>query len=264
VTSSTMTDKTIIITGGGAGIGRAVAHLCAQRGDRIAVLDREGATAERTAAEARERGAKSAMGIPCDVTVEQEVESAMRKAAAALGPLWGVFANAGMDLGGFVHELPFEQWQRVIATNLNGVYLTCKHALREMLTSRGGGSMVCTSSPAAFVAFAAGAAGAYSASKGAVSALVRTLAIDYAKHGIRVNAVVPGPTETRLMWANVPESEITKIRQTICAEVPLGRLADPEEPARAVVWLLSEESSYVTGSHLVCDGGVLAKASVSV
>ena len=76
--------------------------------------------------------------------------------------------------------------------------------------------------------------------------------------------MVPGPTETRLMWANVPESEISKVRQTICSEVPLGRLADPEEPARAVVWLLSEESSYVTGSHLVCDGGVLAKASISV
>src|SRR2546422_9639583 len=127
-----MTDKTIIITGGGAGIGRAVAHLCAQRGDRIAVLDRDGDAAKRTAAEARERGAKSAMGIPCDVTVEHEVESAIREATGVLGPLWGVFANAGMDLGGFVHELPFEQWQRVIATNLNGVYLTCKHALREM------------------------------------------------------------------------------------------------------------------------------------
>jgi NAD(P)-dependent dehydrogenase (short-subunit alcohol dehydrogenase family) len=259
-----MTGKVIIITGGGAGIGRAVAYLCAQRGDSIAVLDRDGAAAERTAAEARERGALSAIGIPCDVTVEHEVETAMKVSLAKLGTPWGVFANAGMDLGGFVHELPFEHWQKVIATNLNGVYLTCKHALREMLAGGRGGSIVCTSSPAAFVAFAAGAAGAYSASKGAVSALVRTLAIDYAKHSIRVNAVVPGPTETRLMWANVPEAEISKVRQTICSEVPLGRLADPEEPARAVVWLLSEESSYVTGSHLVCDGGVLAKASISV
>jgi NAD(P)-dependent dehydrogenase (short-subunit alcohol dehydrogenase family) len=259
-----MTDKVIIITGGGAGIGRAVAHLCARRGNRIAVLDRDGQAAAKTAAEVLERGAKAAIGILCDVSVEQQVETAIHESTAKLGTLWGVFANAGIDAGGFVHELSFEQWQRVIAANLNGVYLTCKHAIRGMMASRDGGSIVCTSSPAAFVAFAAGAASAYSASKGAVSALVRTLAIDYAKHGIRVNAVVPGPTETRLMWTNVPESEIPKVRQTICSEVPLGRLADPEEPARAVVWLLSEESSYVTGSHLVCDGGVLAKASISV
>jgi NAD(P)-dependent dehydrogenase (short-subunit alcohol dehydrogenase family) len=256
--------KTILITGGGAGIGRATAHLCGQRGHRVAILDRDGASAAQTAAGALERGASGAIGITCDVTVESEVEKAVKESIASLGPLWGVFANAGMDLGGFVHELAFEQWQRVIATNLNGVYLTCKHTLREMLASGGGGSIVCASSPAAFVAFAAGAAGAYSASKGAISALVRSLAIDYAKHGIRVNAVVPGSTETRLMWANVPDSEIPKVRQTICSEVPLGRLASPEEPARAVVWLLSDESSYVTGSHLVCDGGVLAKASVSV
>jgi NAD(P)-dependent dehydrogenase (short-subunit alcohol dehydrogenase family) len=259
-----MMERVIIITGGGAGIGRAVAHLCGQRGDRITVLDRDGIAAEKTAAEARNQGAKTAIGIACDVTVEDDVEGAIRESVAKFGAPWGVFANAGIDLGGLIHELSVAQWQQVITTNLNGVYLTCKHALRAMLAPGGAGSIVCTSSPAAFVAFAAGAAGAYSASKGAVSALVRTLAIDYARHGIRVNAVVPGPTETRLMWANVPTAEIAKVRQTICSEVPLGRIADPIEPARAVVWLLSDESSYVTGSHLVCDGGVLAKASVSV
>ena len=259
-----MVERVIIITGGGAGIGRAVAHLCAQRGDHICVLDRDGAAAEKTVAQARKQGAKAAIGLACDVTSEGEVEAAIKESVAKLGVPWGVFANAGIDLGGLVHELSVEQWQQVISTNLSGVYLTCKHALRVMLAQGRGGSIVCTSSPAAFVAFAAGAAGAYSASKGAVSALVRTLAIDYARHGIRVNAVVPGPTETRLMWANVPAAQIAKMRQTICSEVPLGRIADPIEPARAVAWLLSDESSYVTGSHLVCDGGVLAKASVSV
>jgi NAD(P)-dependent dehydrogenase (short-subunit alcohol dehydrogenase family) len=114
------------------------------------------------------------------------------------------------------------------------------------------------------VSFAAGAAGAYSASKGGISALVRCMAVDYAKYGIRVNAVVPGATETRLMWANVEPSAMPEMRRRICEEVPLGRLASPEEPARAVVWLLSDESSYVTGSHLVCDGGILAKACISV
>jgi NAD(P)-dependent dehydrogenase (short-subunit alcohol dehydrogenase family) len=90
------------------------------------------------------------------------------------------------------------------------------------------------------------------------------MAIDYASYGVRVNAVVPGATETDLMWSNVPAKRIPRMRKILSREIPLGRLAQPEEPARAVAWLLSEESSYVTGSHVVCDGGILAKASISV
>ncbi len=126
------------------------------------------------------------------------------------------------------------------------------------------GSIVCTSSPTGFVALAGGAAGAYSASKGGVSALVRCMAVDYAPYGIRVNAVVPGSTETKMMWDNVPEPERIRIREQLSHEIPLGRMAQPIDPARSVLWLLSEESAYVTGTQLVCDGGILAKASVSV
>jgi NAD(P)-dependent dehydrogenase (short-subunit alcohol dehydrogenase family) len=133
-----------------------------------------------------------------------------------------------------------------------------------MLAAKAPGSIVCTSSPTGFVALAAGASGAYSATKGAISSLVRCMAIDYARYGIRVNAVVPGATETQLMWQNVSPGEIARMRGQLNLEIPLGRLAQPEEPARAVAWLLSEESAYVTGSHLVCDGGILAKASISV
>ena len=126
------------------------------------------------------------------------------------------------------------------------------------------GAIVVCSSPAAFVAFASGGTSAYSASKGGVSALVRSLAIDYAQNGIRVNAVVPGPTETPLMWAAVPTSQREEVRQQVLREVPLRRIANPSEPAAAALWLLSDEAAYVTGSHLVCDGGVLAKASISI
>jgi NAD(P)-dependent dehydrogenase (short-subunit alcohol dehydrogenase family) len=255
--------RTIVVTGGGAGIGRAVVMQCAARGDRIAVLDIDLAGARDAAAAALDAGAAAALAVECDVSREESVARAFDQ-AAGLAPLYGAFANAGMDAGGFLHELPFETWKRVLDTNLTGIYLTCKYALRQILKAGTSGSVVCTSSPAASVAFAAGAAGAYSASKGGVSALVRCMAVDYAKHGIRVNAVVPGATETRLMWANVEPSAMPEMRRRICEEVPLGRLANPDEPARAVLWLLSDESSYVTGSHLVCDGGILAKASISV
>jgi len=256
--------RTIVVTGGGAGIGRAVAMQCAARGDRVAVLDIDGGSARQAAAVALAAGADATLGLECDVSREESVARAFEESAARLGPLSGAFANAGMDAGGFVHELPLETWRRVLDTNLTGVYLTCKYAVRQLLQAGTPGSIVCTSSPAATVAFAAGAAGAYSASKGGISALVRCMAVDYAKYGIRVNAVVPGATETRLMWANVDPPARPGMRRRICEEVPLGRLASPDEPARAVVWLLSDESSYVTGSHLVCDGGILAKASLSV
>jgi len=253
-----------VVTGGGAGIGRAVVMQCAARGDRVAVLDIDGPAAQNAAAAALAAGGPAALAVECDVAREESVANAFEEAAASLGPIYGAFANAGMDAGGFLHELPFERWKRVLDTNLTGVYLTCKYALQKILKAGTPGSIVCTSSPAASVAFAAGAAGAYSASKGGISALVRCLAVDYAKYGIRVNAVVPGATETRLMWANVEPSAMPEMRRRICEEVPLGRLASPDEPARAVVWLLSDESSYVTGSQLVCDGGILAKASISV
>jgi NAD(P)-dependent dehydrogenase (short-subunit alcohol dehydrogenase family) len=97
-----------------------------------------------------------------------------------------------------------------------------------------------------------------------VSSLVRSLAVDYARYGIRVNAVVPGATDTPLMWAGLSEEEMRSRREELSGEIPLGRLADPDEPAEAVLFLLSEQSRYVTGSHLVCDGGILAKASISV
>ena len=256
--------RTIVITGGGGGIGRAVALICAARGDSVAVLDSDANTAKQTAEEALRNGARNTLGLYCDVTVEEQIEESFANISARLGAPYGLFANAGIGIRGFIHELPAAAWRQVVDTNLTGVFLSCKHGLRQMMEAKIPGSIVCTSSPTGFVALGAGAAGAYSATKGGVSSLVRCMAIDYARYGIRVNAVVPGSTETRLMWSNVPTTEVARIREQLAKEIPLGRLAQPEDPARAVAWLLSEESSYITGSHLVCDGGILAKASVSV
>lgn len=260
-----MEDKVVVVTGGASGVGRAVALLCAERGDKVAILDVDEGGARLAAREARERGAPAAVGLRCDVGSEREVERAFGRCEEELGTPRGVFANAGIEMNGPEHELPHGTWERVISTNLGGVFLTCKHALKVMLRAgTPGGSVVCTSSPAAFVGFAGGGNGAYAASKGGISAFVRALALDYASYGIRVNAVVPGATDTAMMWAGFPETEREAARQEIeekaKSEIPLGRLARPEEPARAVLWLLSDEASYVTGSHLVCDGGLMAKS----
>ncbi len=252
--------RLIVITGGGGGIGRATALACAKRGDAIAILDKDGEAAEQAAEAARAAGATSALGLACDVTDEAQVAEAYAK----VGPPWGIFANAGIDIGGLIHEMPLELWKQILDTNLTGIFLTCKHGLRQMLAANMQGSIVCTSSPTGFIAMAAGGSGAYSATKGAISSLVRCMAIDYARFGIRVNAIVPGATETGLMWNNVPTGEIESMRAQLCREIPMGRIAQAEDPARIVAWLLSEESVYMTGSHVVCDGGILAKGSISV
>lgn len=258
------TKRLIVITGGASGIGQAAALLCARRGDRVAILDKNGDGAREAAEMTRAEGAGGAIGLACDVSDEAQVVRSFAHIQEQFGAPYGIFANAGIDMGGLIHEMPLERWQRILDTNLTGMFLTCKHGLQQMLQAQIAGSIVCTSSPASFVAFAAGGSGAYSATKGAISSLVRCMAIDYAKFGIRVNAVTPGATETGMMWNNVAADQVETMRAQLRCEIPLGRLAQPEDPARVVAWLLSDEAAYITGSHVVCDGGILAKASISV
>lgn len=255
--------RVVLITGAGSGIGRALAFLCAESGCKLAIVDRNRHSSEVVAREAMDRGSPLSIPIGADVSVETEVAHAFEETENSLGIPTAICANAGIDIGGPFHELEAGQWQRTIAVNLDGVFFTLRRAISVMLRARTGGSIVCISSPAASVGFAAGGAGAYSASKGGVSALVRSLAIEYAGRGIRVNAVVPGATETNLMWANTDPAMIDHFRTQLATEIPLRRLADPQEPAKAAMWLFSNDSSYVTGTHLVCDGGILAKASIS-
>ena len=256
-----MKDQHVAVTGAGSGIGRATAVLAAAAGARVTILDRDGTAAEQTLQDVTGDGAHAE---ECDVTDGAALRAAFDAAEHRFGPIRGLVAAAGIDRGGLAHELPEQTWREVVDINLTGAFLTTREVLRRMVEHRVAGSVVLCSSPAAFVGFAAGGASAYTASKGGVSALTRSLAVDYARHGIRVNALVPGATETPLMWAAVADSERDAMRRQVEREVPLGRMADPTEPARAALWLLGKDSSYVTGSHLVCDGGVLAKASISV
>ena len=248
--------RVLVVTGGASGIGRALSEIAAGLGWMVAVLDLPSALARR-------RGL-SGVGIPCDVSDEAQVVSAFARVSECLGPVDALFCSAGIDEGGLLHEMTYDRWRKVLAVNLDGTFLCVREAIRLMVGQGLGGSIVCCSSPASFVGLAAGGASAYSASKGGISALVRSVAVDYAGHGIRVNALVPGATETSLMWANVPAAELSSTHEMLTKEIPLRRLAQPSEPAAAAMWLLSEESRYVTGSHLVIDGGILAKASISV
>ncbi|MFI2411982.1 SDR family NAD(P)-dependent oxidoreductase [Streptomyces sp. NPDC018947] len=257
--------KTVLITGGGSGIGRATGLEAARRGWAVAILDRDAGSAERAADEALLAGAREVWSAASDVTNERELVDAFRAANTALGPVDAVAASAGIELNSPLAQMSLDTWRRVLDVNLTGTFLTVRTAARVLQDAGRPGSLVCVSSPSAFVGFAGGSNSAYGASKGGVSAFVRAAAIDLAPHGIRVNAVVPGATDTPMLYFGLDgealETERARLRDAAARQIPLGRMADPVEVARAALWLLSDEASYVTGSHLVCDGGLMAKSA---
>ncbi len=253
----------LMVTGAGSGIGRAAAVEAAKVGWDVLVTDIDLHDADETA-DLIHRSGGVAQSRALDVADDAAVAALFDELSAKdVRRLRGLFTSAGIDLGGMAHELEAATWRRVQEVNTTGTFLVVQQALRHM-SQGAGGSVVMCSSPAAVVGFAAGGATAYGASKGAIDSMTRTLAVDYAKYGIRVNAVVPGPTETPLMWASVAESDRLRMREQIESEVPLGRMAAPAEIGRVVVWLLSDSASYTTGSLIRCDGGVLAKSSISI
>lgn len=232
----------------------------------MAALDIDVDRADAVAAQAMEAGSPVAVGVSCDVSAEDSVRAAFDRVQEHLGGFDAVCANAGVEVNAPLHSFELERWRSVIDVNLVGMFLTCREALLRLVASETTGSIVCTSSPSAFVGFAGGGNSAYAASKGGVSAFVRSAAIDYAQHGIRVNAVVPGATDTPMLLATQEDGadrpvEMDRIRSAARTQIPLGRLGQPEEIAAAIVWLLSSEASYVTGAHLVCDGGLMARSA---
>lgn len=260
-----MTSKTIIVTGAAGGIGRAIAIASGQRGWNVAALDIDEPGARSVAREAEAKGAPKALGILCDVSDETSVHRAFELAASELGVPQGIVANAGIEINVPTAEMDLDRWNQVISVNLTGVFLTVREAIRQLIASDLQGSIICTSSPSAFVGFAGGGNAAYGSSKGGVSALVRSVAIDYAHRGIRVNGLVPGATDTPILLSGLSgearRTRATEISRNAALQIPLGRLADPAEIASTAIWLLSDDSSYVTGSNLVCDGGLMSKSA---
>ncbi len=257
--------STIVVTGAASGIGRGIALGAAARGLHVALLDIDERALADTAAEVIAAGAASSLPLVCDVSDEREVDAAFLTIVERMPAISGVVANAGIEVSEPLQTASVESWDRVMAVNLRGTFLTSRAALTQWRERGSGGSLVCVSSPSAFVGFAGGGNTAYGASKGGISAFVRAAALDAAADGVRVNAVVPGATDTDILYFGL-EGEALRARRAELADaakeqIPLGRMARPEEVADAVLWLLSDQSAYVTGSHLVCDGGLLAKSA---
>ena len=248
--------KVAIITGAGSGIGRAAALLFAAEGAKVVVADISNEAGGESVRQVRAQGG-DAVWVQTDVCDAGQVERLVEETVARFGKLDVLYNNAGINLHATVTETREADWDRIMDVNVKSVYLTCHFAIPEMIRN-GGGSIINTASAAAIVGLKSLCA--YTASKAAVLGLTRNLAIDYAARNIRVNALCPGVTATE-MTLRIIESEPDPVaaRKRYDQGRLLGRMADPQEIARAALFLASDESSFMTGAPLVVDGGYTAE-----
>jgi NAD(P)-dependent dehydrogenase (short-subunit alcohol dehydrogenase family) len=251
--NSELQNKVALITGGTSGIGRDAAVLFAKAGAKVAVTGRREAEGKETVALVRAAGG-DALFIRSDVAKAADVQSMVEKTVEKFGRLDVAFNNAGIEGKWLpIIDQSEEDWDAVIDINLKGVWLCLKHEIRQMLKQGGGGAIVNMASIAGFI----GSPGAaiYSASKHGVMGLTKAAAIEYAASGIRINVVCPAVIETAMAERAFGDPEITK---KILAFHPIGRFGKPMEIAEAVLWMLSNRASFMTGQSLVLDGGFLA------
>ncbi|HEY6762285.1 MAG TPA: glucose 1-dehydrogenase [Baekduia sp.] len=246
---SDFTGKAGLVTGAGTGIGRASAIAFGARGAAVGVLDVRAEEAAETARLVEEAGGR-ALAVTVDVGDEASVAAAVTAVVDAFGGLDFAHNNAGI-MGGnaLIQDLAVEDWDRMIRVNLTGVFFCMKHELPHMV-ARGGGAIVNTSSNAGLYAVAG--MPAYVASKHGVVGLSKAAAVDYGKHGIRVNTLCPGSTQTPMLEAYTHGTDGVAARVNA---IPLGRLGQPDEVALGAVWLCSDEASFATGISMSLDGG---------
>ena len=244
--------KVCVITGAGGGMGRDAAILFTEEGARVCAADVNLAAAEETVAATN----GNAFAIQVDVADEASVQAMMTATAERFGGIDVLYNNAGISPAddASVLETSVEAWDRVQAVNTKGVFLCCKHGIPH-LQARGGGSVI---NVASFVAIVGAATSqiSYTASKGAVLSMTRELAVQFAREGIRVNALCPGPVETPLLLSIYGDDPEALERRRI--HWPTGRLAKPREVVNGALFLASEDSSYVTGATFLVDGGLTA------
>ena len=247
--------KVTIVTGAGSGIGRATAIRFAEEGARVTCVDVTREAVEATAAEIGDSAV--AIAVAADVSDAAAVQAYTDATVERWGGLHVVFNNAGVNLPGVFHEASDEVVERTLAVNVKGPIYGCRYAIPHMLRG-GGGSLINTSSVNGIVAepFLA----IYATSKGAIIMLSKGIALDYAKQGIRCNAIAPGWVDTPVNYAHAEMlGGLDKVYADIDSFQPIGRPGEPREIANVALFLASDESSFVTGSVLVADGGMTAK-----
>lgn len=245
-------DKVVLITGGGGDIGRAAALRFAQEGASIAVVDIRAEAAEAVAADVRALG-RPARAIVADIADEDDNRRVFVEAVAAFERLDVLFANAGITHDSSVQEMSIETWDEVIRVNLRGVFLSCKHAVPALIESQGA-IVTMSSSMAGWDTLAGGAA--YMASKEGVSGLTKSLALQLAAYGIRVNAICPGVIQTHLGFEEGDDEAAWKAKyEAFAKRIPLRRVGQADDVAVAVAFLASDDARHITGSMLLIDGG---------
>ncbi|NVK59994.1 MAG: SDR family oxidoreductase [Rhodobacteraceae bacterium] len=244
--------KIAVVTGSASGIGHETVKLFAAEGAHVVVADRDADAAAKVALELAADGA-AAEAVAVDVSQEDQVKALLDGVKSRHGRLDILVNNAGYGFAGTVADTSVEDWDALFAVNVRGVFLGCKHAV-PIFAAQGGGIIVNTASGGAIVGIANRAA--YTASKGAVAALTRAMAIDHADDMIRVNCVAPGTIETPYfteIFAKSPDA--AALRKGLEDRQVMGRLGRPEEIARAILFLASDDATFCTGSTLVVDGG---------
>jgi NAD(P)-dependent dehydrogenase (short-subunit alcohol dehydrogenase family) len=244
------TGKVAFVTGAANGIGRATALAFAREGANLVVADISEQGNQETARMVEDLGGR-VLTVKCNVTQAEDVKAALDKTIETFGRLDFAFNNAGVEQkNAATAEIEAEEWDRIVDTNLRGVFLCLKHEIPLML-KQGGGAIVNTSSGAGVIGIKGGAA--YTAAKHGVIGLTKSAALDYASQNIRVNAVAPGYVDTPMMDRFTGGT--SKGREQVIAEEPIGRMGKPEEIAAAVLWLCSDAAAFVVGHALVIDGG---------
>ncbi len=247
-----LADKTVLITGAGSGMGRLACQVFAREGARIVALDITEPALRETAASVESEGG-SIIAVPADVSVGADVERAVAEGVRAFGGLNVLYNNAGIfpDDDTSVVDTDESVVQRVLDVNFKGVFLCCKYGIPRLIEA-GGGSVI---NVASFVALMGCTVpqDAYTASKGAVLSLTRSLAVQYGRQGVRANAICPGPIMTPLLEGLFPSEEERLKRLN---RIPLGRFGRAEDVVYAALYLASDESSWTTGTTFVVDGGI--------
>lgn len=251
-----LTGKTAIITGAASGIGKATARLLSTEGANIALIDRNADKGQKVKNEIRANGGK-AVFLETDISISSSVRNMVNEVEKTYGRIDILFNNAGIDpRAGLIHEIEESVWDEVIGINLRGAFLCTKFCVPLMIRS-GGGSIVNNSSLLSGLVLPGAAA--YCTTKAGLIGLTRASAIDLVKYNIRVNAIRPGSIDTPLMWSGVEDKDLDTIRKLAEEAEPIGRLGLPEEVAMAVLFLVSDQSSFITGADLAVDGGLGAR-----